>query len=186
MGVSELAHPHSTVGHPADDRRRGGPSRTTRRATALLAALAALAGCAGSAAEETPPPLTVQVGEQEVPVDPTQYCLDGEGQRYSTSPPILEVPPGTPITLRVPDVLAEAGWSVQVYDEQLEELIGEVDVDPDTAVFDDIDSSDVVPPAFYLVVVQRPDPDACKGFSGAWPIGFIRAGGEVPPTSPTG
>jgi hypothetical protein len=132
--------------------------------------------------------VTVQVGEQEVSVDPTQYCLDGEGQRYNATPPILEVPPDTTITLRVPDVLAEEGWSVQVFDDRLEELIGEVDVDPGSPVFDDISSSDVVPPAFYLVAVQRPDPDACEGLSGAWPIGFIRAGagGEVTPPSPTG
>ena len=152
----------------------------TRRASALLAALAALTGCGGSAAAEAPPTLTVQVGEQEVTVEPTQYCLDGKGQRYSTETPTLEAPPDTPISLRVPDVLAEAGWSVQVFDEQLEELIGEVDVEPGTAVFDDISSADVVPPAFYLVVVQRPDPDACEGFAGAWPVGFIRAGGDAP------
>lgn len=149
----------------------------TRRATALLTAVAALAGCGGSAAAEAPPTVTVQVGEQEVTVEPTQYCLDGEGQRYNTSPPTLEVPAGTPIALRVPDVLAEEGWSVQVFDDQLEEIIGEVDVEPGTSVFDDISSADVVPPTFYLVVVQRPDPDACEGFSGAWPVGFIRAGG---------
>jgi hypothetical protein len=161
--------------------------RTTARGTALLAALAALAGCGGSSAAEAPPVLTVQVGEQEVSVRPTQYCLDGEGQRYSISPPTLEVPSGTPITLRVPDVLAEEGWSVQVFDDQLQQLIGEVDVEPGSPVFDDISSSDVVPPAFYLVAVQRPDPDACEGLSGAWPVGFIRAGGQVPPTtSPTG
>ena len=161
---------------------------TTRRATALLAAstaLAALAGCGASAADGAPPTVTVQVGEQEVQADPTQYCLDGEGQRYSTSPPTVEAPSDTPITLRVPDVLAEAGWSVQVFDQQLQELIGEVAVEPGTAVFDDISSSDVVPPAFYLVVVQRPDADACEGFSGAWPIGFIRPGAGTPSTPPT-
>ncbi len=158
--------------------------RTTARGTALVAALAALAGCGGSAAAEAPPTLTVQVGEREATVEPTQYCLDGEGQRYRTTPPMLEVPAGTPIELRVPDALAEEGWSVQVFDDRLEQLIGEVDVEPGTAVFDDITSADVVPPAFYLVVVQRPDPDACEGFSGAWPIGFIRPEGT--PEEPAG
>jgi hypothetical protein len=158
---------------------------TTRRSTALLAALTALTGCGGGAEETTAPTVTVQVGEQEVTADPTQYCLAGEGQRYSTAPPILEVPADTDITLRVPDSVAEDGWSVQVFDEQLEEILGEVDVDPDTPVFDGINSSDVAPPAFYLVVVQRRDPDACEGLSGAWPIGFIRAGGAAgTPTTP--
>ena len=158
---------------------------TTRRtAAALLAGLTALTGCGGGAEETTAPTVTVQVGAQEVPVDPTQYCLAGEGQRYSTSPPILEVPVDTPIELRVPESVAADGWTVQVFDDQLEQTIGEVDVDPDTPVFDGINSSDVAPPAFYLVVVQRRDPDACEGLSGAWPIGFIRSGDGAPPTTP--
>ena len=158
---------------------------TTRRATAaLLAGLTALAGCGGGARETTAPTVTVQVGEQEVPVDPTQYCLAGEGQRYGTSAPILEVPVDTPIELRVPESVAADGWTVQVFDDRLEQTIGTVDVDPDTPVFDGINSSDVVPPAFYLVVVQRSDPDACEGLSGAWPIGFIRAGGSTGTPAP--
>ncbi len=160
---------------------------TTRRATGLLAVLAALAGCGGGAAEQTAPPVTVQAGSQEVTVDPTQYCLDGEGQRYAVSAPVIEVPADTPIVLRVPDALAEDGWSVQVFDQGLENVIGEVDVDPDTPVFDGINSSDVAPVGFYLVVVQRRDPDACEGLSGAWPIGFLRSGdGAAPTTAPTG
>jgi hypothetical protein len=169
---------------------------TTRHTTALLAALAVLAACGGADEETVAPTVTVQVGEQEVTADPTQYCLAGEGRRYSTAPPILEVPADSDITLRVPDSVAADGWSVQVFDEGLEEVLGNVDVDPDTPVFDGINSSDVAPPAFYLVVVQRRDPDACAGLSGAWPIGFIRAGGTVgtpapasppaPSTSPAG
>jgi hypothetical protein len=86
------------------------------------------------------------------------------------------VPAGTPITLRVPEVLATEGWDVQVFDDQLQERIGDVAVDPGTAVYDGITADDVAPAAFYLVVVQRSDPDACAGLSGAWPIGFIRSG----------
>ncbi|WP_460683291.1 DUF2771 family protein [Modestobacter lapidis] len=160
--------------------------RRSRCAAALLVALAALAGCGGDDAGETSAPsVTAQVGRQEVPVRPTQYCLAGEGQRYPSSPPVLEVPMDTPITLRVPEAVASDGWSVQVFDDELQELIGEVDVDPDTPVFDGINSSDIAPDAFYLVVVQRADPEACDGLSGAWPVGFIRsgAGGAAPPTA---
>ena len=28
-----------------------------------------------------------------------------------------------------------------------------------------------------LLAVETADPDACSGLSGAWPVGFIRAGG---------
>ncbi|MCW2698427.1 MAG: uncharacterized protein JWR62_3512 [Modestobacter sp.] len=158
---------------------------TTRRATGLLAAFVALTGCGGGTTEETAPTVTVQAGAQEVAVDPTQYCLSGDGQRYGVSAPVIEVPADTPIVLQVPDVLADDGWSVQVFDQDLAEVIGEVDVGPDTPVFDGINSSDVAPAGFYLVVVQRRDPDACAGLSGAWPIGFIRSGGGTSSTAPT-
>ncbi|TFV61980.1 DUF2771 domain-containing protein, partial [Blastococcus sp. CT_GayMR20] len=76
----------------------------------------------------------------------------------------------------VPDSVAEQGWSVQVFDETLEERLGTVDVDQGTTTYDEITTSDVVPPAFYLVVVEDKGGD-CGEFSGAWPVGFIRAGG---------
>jgi ABC-type transport system substrate-binding protein len=163
------------------------PGRASTGA-ALLAGLGVLTGCGGTAAggsSTAPPAVTVQTGGDAVTLDPTQYCVDGDGQRYSTSPPILEVTPDTTIELAVPDAVAEAGWSVQVYDEQLEEMLGEVDVPEGAAEFDEITSSDVVPPTFYLVVVERADPEACSGLSGAWPVGFIRKDGPLESTSPT-
>jgi hypothetical protein len=143
-----------------------------RSAAALLLVL--LAGC--SRGESAPPDVRVQVGSQDVGVRPTQYCLDGEGRRYDVAPPIIEVSPDSAITLTVPDELAERGWSVQVFDEKLEEPLGEVEVPEGAAVFGEINSSDVVPPAYYLVVVEDKG-GGCGGFSGAWPVGFLRAGG---------
>ncbi len=134
-----------------------------------------LAGC-GDEEDDGPPGVRVSVGAQEVAARPTQFCLDGEWQRYTSAPPILEVSPGTPISLTVPEAVAEQGWSVQVFDDQLEETIGEVDVPPGTTTFDEISTSDVVPPAFYLVVVEDSG-GACGELTGAWPIGFLRAGG---------
>ena len=146
---------------------------------ALLAGVltATLAGCGGSAASSGPPDVTVTAGPQEVTARPTQYCGDGEGQRYEVEPPVIEVSPDTPIVLTVPREVADNGWGVQVYDERLEERLGEVDVEDGRAEFDGINSSDVVPPAFYLVVVED-EHDDCV-LSGAWPIGFLRAGGDV-------
>ncbi|MGY1770455.1 DUF2771 family protein [Blastococcus sp. SYSU D00813] len=143
-------------------------------AAGAAALLAVLAGC-GEDEPDAPPQVQVTVGPQDVDVDPTQYCVDGEGQRYtSVQPPVIEVSPDSPIALTVPDAVAERGWSVQVFDDRLEEQLGEVAVDADEATFE-VNSSDVVPVAFYLVVVEDGDTD-CDGFSGAWPIGFIRAG----------
>jgi hypothetical protein len=156
---------------------------------ALLAVLAVLAGCGGSAggsgSGDTAPPLTVQAGGDPVTVHPTQYCLDGDGQRYQVTPPILEVLPDTTIRLTVPASVARAGWSVQVFDEKLQEMIGEVPVPDGTTTFEQITTSDAAPPTFYVVVVEKSDPEACSGLSGAWPVGFIRTDGDVGTTSPT-
>jgi Protein of unknown function (DUF2771) len=139
-----------------------------------------LAGCGGEPA--TPGRVGVSVGAQEVDVRPTQYCLDGERQRYDTTPPIVEVSPDTTIRLTVPDDVAERGWSVQVFDEKLEEELGTVDVAQGSAVLDEINTSDVVPPAFYLVVVEDKGGD-CGEWTAAWPVGFLRAGGDVTGTT---
>ena len=144
-----------------------------------------LAGCGSE--PSGPQDVVVEAGPPRVEAAPTQYCVDGEGQRYATDPPYIEVSPDTTIRLTVPDPVAERGWSVQVFDEQLEGLLGEVPVDTGDAVFE-VNSDDVVPPAFYLVVVEDAGGD-CEGFSGAWPIGFLRAGGAqggtaTEPTTP--
>ncbi|WP_243737692.1 DUF2771 family protein [Blastococcus xanthinilyticus] len=146
-------------------------------APSLLIALAtagSLAACAGEPA--TAEDVRVQTGGQDVTARPTQYCLDGEGQRYETTPPIVEVSPDTAITLTVPESIAERGWQVQVFDDELQEVIGEVDVPEGTETFDGINSSDVAPAAFYLVVVEDAGGE-CGEFTAAWPVGFLRAGG---------
>jgi hypothetical protein len=155
------------------------------RGAAAGVLLVLLAGCGGSGEDDGPPDVRVSVGSQEVTARPTQYCLDGEWQRYTNTPPILEVSPDTPIALTVPDAVADRGWSVQVFDEQLEETLGEVDVPAGASTFDEINTSDVVPPVFYLVVVEDSG-GACGELSAAWPIGFLRAGGETGATSSSG
>ena len=144
-----------------------------RSAAALL--LLVLAAC-GRGQTAAPEKVGVAVGSEKVAVQPTQYCLDGNGKRYDTTPPIIEVSPDSAITLTVPSSVAERGWSVQVFDENLQDTIGEVDVPEGTTTFDEINSSDAVPKAFYLVVVEDKG-GACGELSGAWPVGFIRAGG---------
>jgi ABC-type Fe3+-hydroxamate transport system substrate-binding protein len=146
--------------------------------------LLALAGCGNSAAD-APESISVTAGFQKVAVRPSQYCLDGEGRRYTTRPPVIEASPGSPIVLTVPDSVADRGWSVQVFDEKLEKELGVVDVPKGTAVYDEISTDDVVPPAFYLVIVENKGGD-CGQFSGAWPVAFIRAGGSLGGTPSSG
>jgi hypothetical protein len=138
----------------------------------VLLALALLAGC--SSASAGPGRVRAQAGPHDVELQPSQGCADGERTRYDTRPPLLEVSPDATITLTVPDATAERGWSVQVFDEGLEEQLGEVDVPDGEARFDGITSSDVVPPAFYLMVVEDKGGD-CGEWSAAWPVGFLRA-----------
>ncbi len=152
--------------------------RTLPRAAAAVLAgalAAALSGCGDSAASAAPPDVTVSAGPQEITARPTQYCGEGEGQAYRVTPPIVEVSPDTPIALTVPEDVAANGWSVQVFDDRLEQQLGVVDVEPGTTTFDGINSSDVVPPAYYLVVVEDRHGDCL--LTGSWPIGFLRAGG---------
>ena len=144
------------------------------RRVALTAVVLLLAGCGSE--PSGPQDVVVEAGPQRVEAAPTQYCVDGEGQRYDATPPIIEVSPDTTIRLTVPDAVAERGWGMQVYDDQLQERLGLVDVEAGAAVYD-LNSSDVAPAAFYLVVVEDAVED-CEGFSGAWPIGFLRAGAQ--------
>ena len=157
-----------------------------RRATAVgTVLLAVLTGCGkGSSSSDAPPTVTVATGSQTVTVRPTQYCLDGAGQRYETTPPVIEVSPESPITFTVPKDVARQGWSIQVFDQTLQQKIGSIDVDKGKAVFDGINSSDIVPAAFYLVAVEDKG-GPCGVFAGAWPVGFIRPGGDLTTGSAT-
>jgi hypothetical protein len=158
-----------------------GLRRATAGGTVLLAVLT---GCGSSGSKDAPPTVTVVAGSQTVPVKPTQYCLDGDGHRYDVTPPIIEVSPDSPIAFTVPGDVATQGWSVQVFDDKLEQKIGSVEVDKGKAVFEGISSSDVAPAAFYLVVVEDKG-GPCGAFTGAWPVGFIRAGGQTSTDSAT-
>jgi hypothetical protein len=146
----------------------------TRAAAAVT--LLVLAGCSGDAAG--PGNVRVEVGAQDVTARPVQYCADGDPVRYDNAPPVIEVSPDSVITLTVPEAVAERGWGVQVFDEGLEEILGEVDVPAGEEQLTEINTSDVVPPAFYLVVVEDKGGD-CGEWSGAWPVGFLRAGGDL-------
>jgi Protein of unknown function (DUF2771) len=157
---------------------------TVRGFAAGALALTLLTGCGGDDEPAAPEQVRVAAGNQTAEVKPTQYCLDGDGRRYEVRPPVVEVPADTPIRLTVPDSVARQGWSVQVFDQTLEDKIGEVAVDAGTAEFDGINSSDVVPATFYLVIVEDKG-GPCGLFSGAWPVGFVRPGGQMSTATPT-
>lgn len=146
------------------------------QASAVLTFTAVLlSGCSSG----QPPQVSVTVDEQTVALMPTQYCLDGKPQLYakqdpSQRPPVLRVPPERPIVIEVPAEVADSGWQVQIFDQDLEQQLGQVPVGTKRR-FDTITTSDAVPTAFYLVVVQDAG-SGCNGLSGAWPVGFVRVG----------
>ena len=145
-----------------------------RRLAAVLLLLA-LSGCGGAAAA-APDTVQVAVGDQKVQVQPTQACLDGARKLYTVKRPVIEVPPRAPISLTVPAEVTRRGWGVQVWDAQLQNKIGVVSVPHGQQTFTGITTSDAVPPAYYLVIVENKG-GPCGEFSGAWPVGFLRAGG---------
>ncbi len=140
-----------------------------RPSAALALSLVLLVACSSDSA----PTISVTVGDQRMDVEATQYCLDGEGKRYSVTPQVLQVDPDTTILIEVPDEVAESGWSFQVYGQGLadEDLIGEIDVGRESSY--ELSTSDAVPTAYYLVVVEDSG-EGCEGLAGAWPIGFLR------------
>ena len=154
-------------------------ARTLAAAVAALLLAAGLAGCGSDA----PPQVRVHVGSEQLGLEPTQYCSGGDLHRYDVRPPIIQAAPGTPVIFTVPDAVAAQGWGVQVFDKTLKKRLGTVDVAQGQAVLGRITTSDVVPAAFYLVVVEKHSTQ-CDNLSGAWPVGIIRATG-VPTFSTT-
>ena len=156
-------------------------ARTTGTAAVALALALATAGC--SSGSTAPPQVTVLFGGDELALEPTQYCDGGTLHRYDVRPPLVSAGPDTRITFTVPDAVAAHGWAVQVFDQNLKQRIGTVDVPKGKAVFNEITTSDVVPAAFYLVVVED-EAAACQRLSGAWPVGVVRTA-KAPSTTPS-
>ena len=95
-----------------------------RSAPPLL--LLALADRLRAARGRAAPTVRVLVGGQQVAVRPTSTASTATGQRYSITPPVLEVPPDTPITLTVPDAVAPHGWGCRCSTSSCEKKIGDV------------------------------------------------------------
>lgn len=145
----------------------------------VLPAVLVLTGCAGE--DEGPGTVRVEAGAVDVTAQATQGCDDGEQVRYEAAPPVVEVAPDSDITLTVPGSVAERGWAVQVFDVDLDTVLVEAIEAPEGEDrFTVLDGTGDLPPAFYLLVVEDKGGD-CGVWSRAWPIGVIRAGGEIQP-----
>lgn len=144
-----------------------------------LTGLAALAGCSSG-----PPEVTMSVEDQSVTVPASMYCENGgpvvAGDEGAVSP--IRVGAGERITIEVPDDVAKAGWTVQVWttadsdDGTLlpSELITTVKVGKHES-YDKITTSDAAPDNYYLIVAKEPM-QGCPDAGGLWPLGFIREG----------
>ncbi|MDQ3733118.1 MAG: DUF2771 domain-containing protein [Actinomycetota bacterium] len=148
----------------------------TRPSRGWLLSAISLVLIVSACSSDAAPTVSVTVGDQQMDVEATQYCLDGEGKRYAVTPQVLQVEPDETILIEVPEDVAESGWSFQVYEQGLqdEDLIGEVDVGAEASY--ELSTSDAVPAAYYLVIVQDSG-ELCDGLAGAWPVGFLRGTG---------
>ena len=117
-----------------DDPRGAAVVVSTRAPPPLLLARS-LAGCGRGSAAGARRTSRSRSAPQKVAVQPDpvlpgrrRAALHATPRRSSRSSP------DSPITLTVPDAVAERGWSVQVFDEKLEKKLGEVDVPKGKAV----------------------------------------------------
>lgn len=91
--------------------------RTLVPVAATLAGLIVLAGCSASPGPPPPPPeVAFTVAAEKVTAKPYLYC-DVEitdCKRDNTAQVTLEVAPGTPVGVRVPEEVSDTPWSVVI------------------------------------------------------------------------
>lgn len=82
-----------------------------RRLLPLAAAVLVVAGCG---ADDAAPTVDFRAAATAVTAGPTQYCdLEFTDCRNDDAAPVrLEVPPGTPVQVNVPEEIAETPWHV--------------------------------------------------------------------------
>ena len=188
-GACAAAGPPAPVDREASDADaphdpRGTAVVVSRAAACRAARARSSAGCGGGEAAGPAPTSTVRSARRRSPSDPTQYCLDGEGQRYDDHP---ADPRGAPPTPPISADRARVGRRARLERAGLRRAArGDASARSTSprasAPFEEINTSDVVPPAFYLVVVEDKGGD-CGELSGAWPVGFLRAGGDLGATA---
>lgn len=153
-------------------------SRRAWAAAVGLLSAALLVGCGDSG----PPTVTVKVVDATVEVPAAMYCEDGKpvvaNDEDAVAP--MRVAAGKRVEIDVPQEVADAGWTVQVWTARTDgngsilpdALITSVPVGKETS-FDQITTSDAAPETFYLIVAQSPA-KGCPDAGGLWPVGFIR------------
>lgn len=140
----------------------------------LLAVLMALTACGSSDSE---PEIKVAVGDQSATLKPTLYCVDGDAQLAEENAALtaMQVKPDAPIVINVPSVVADAGWTIQIWSVNDTadgavplEQIGNIDAGNERS-YEGFTTSDAVPDRFFIIVAIPEDPDCqALGSAGIW------------------
>lgn len=151
--------------------------RRGRIVVLLLAVLTLLAACGGDA--DTSPEVKVAIGDASTALEPTLYCVDG-GAVFAdegTQTAALEAEPETKVVISVPESVAEAGWTIQIWSVNDTdsgavplEQIGNVDAGNGRS-YDGFTTSDVVPDRYFIIVAMPEDPGCnAAGSAGIWTL----------------
>jgi hypothetical protein len=153
-----------------------------RIAVLLLAVFTLLTACSNA---DTTAEVKVAIGGASATLKPTLYCVDGSAQLAdeNTKTAALEAKPQTPIAITVPESVAEAGWTVQIWSVSDTddgavpyEQIGNVDAGTARS-YDGFTTSDVVPDRYFVIVAIPEDPDCnAAGSAGIWTLLVSRVG----------
>lgn len=147
-----------------------------RIAALLLAMATLLAACSDT---ETSPEIKVAIGTASTTLAPTLYCVDGSAvfADESTKTAALEAKPETSVAITVPESVAEAGWTIQIWSVNDSgsgavplEQIGDVDAG-NARSYDGFTTSDVVPDRYFIIVAIPEDPGCnAAGSAGIWTL----------------
>ncbi|WP_106849901.1 DUF2771 family protein [Blastococcus sp. Marseille-P5729] len=148
------------------------------RAVLSLLAVALLVGGCGADSDGRPS-IDVAAGEAAATVEPTLYCVDGHAQFAADDArtAALEVKPDTTVVIDVPEQVADAGWTIQIWTVNDTaggavplEQIGNVDAG-NARSYDGFTTSDAVPDRYFIIVALPEDPGCdAVGSAGIWTV----------------
>lgn len=157
--------------------------RRLRAVLSLLAVTVLAGGC--SSDSDGKPAIDVSAGGAAATVQPTLYCIEGHAQFAEDDARIaaMEVKPDTKVVIDVPDEVAEAGWTIQIWtvNDTGEgalplEQIGNVDAG-NAESYDGFTTSDAVPDRYFIIVALPEDPGCdAVGSAGIWTVLVSRVG----------
>jgi len=152
-------------------------TRTVRIGVWLATVLLLLSACSNEA--KALPKVDVAAGDAKTTLSPTLYCVDGRAKLAAddSKTAAMQVKPDTQVTVSVPQEVADAGWTIQIWSVRDDaegivpnEQIGNVNAG-NARSFDGFTTSDAVPDRYFIIVALPEDPGCdAKGSAGIWTV----------------